>query len=51
MMSASPKFSSVPAIIPAPLTRRSTGPTSADRILDAAQSLFVRYGVKTNLYR
>jgi AcrR family transcriptional regulator len=47
MMSASPKFSSVPANhSQAPPDAAIEGTDKRDRILDAAQSLFVRYGVK-----
>jgi AcrR family transcriptional regulator len=47
MMSASPKFSSVPANhSQVPLDAAIDGTDKRDRILDAAQSLFVRYGVK-----
>src|SRR5216684_3913815 len=47
MMSASTKFSSVPANhSQAPLDAAIDGTDKRDRILDAAQSLFVRYGVK-----
>lgn len=47
MTSASPKFSSVPANPSrTPLNAATDGTDKRDRILDAAQSLFVRYGVK-----
>jgi len=47
MTSASPKFSSAPANpSPAPLNAAIDGTDKRDRILDAAQRLFVRYGVK-----
>jgi AcrR family transcriptional regulator len=47
MMSASPKFSSAPAShSQAPLDAAIEGIDKRDRILDAAQHLFVRYGVK-----
>jgi AcrR family transcriptional regulator len=47
MTSASPKFSSVPANPSrAPLNTVVEGSDKRDRILDAAQRLFVRYGVK-----
>lgn len=47
MMSASPKFSSVPANRSQPQPDAAIeGTDKRDRILDAAQSLFVRYGVK-----
>jgi AcrR family transcriptional regulator len=47
MMSASPKFSSVPANHSQPQPDAAIeGTDKRDRILDAAQSLFVRYGVK-----
>jgi AcrR family transcriptional regulator len=47
MMSASPKFSSAPANhSPAPLDAAIDGTDKRERILDAAQQLFVRYGVK-----
>ena len=46
-MSASPKFSSAPANhSPAPLDATIDGTDKRDRVLDAAQRLFVRYGVK-----
>ena len=47
MTSASPKSSSVPANPSrTPLNAAADGTDKRDRILDAAQSLFVRYGVK-----
>jgi AcrR family transcriptional regulator len=47
MTSASPKFSSVPANhSQAQLDATIDGTDKRDRILDAAQKLFVRYGVK-----
>jgi AcrR family transcriptional regulator len=47
MTSASPKSSSAPANPSrAPLNAAIDGTDKRDRILDAAQSLFVRYGVK-----
>src|SRR5258708_15292731 len=47
MTSVSPKFSSVPGNpSPARLNATIEGTDKRDRILDAAQRLFVRYGVK-----
>ena len=47
MMSASPKSSSAPENhSPAPLDAATDGTDKRDRVLDAAQRLFVRYGVK-----
>jgi AcrR family transcriptional regulator len=47
MTSASPKSSSVPANrFQSPLNATADATEKRDRILDAAQSLFVRYGVK-----